>query len=93
MTDTLTRREAAFRADDVIVDGVLPPRRPRLWGRRAIAQYCRPDLTPERADRWLKRKLARGKRPPPVYHVGTAVVANPDSLDIYFSECEARARR
>jgi hypothetical protein len=61
--------------------------RPRrlAWGGKAIAAYL------NKPERWLRRQLERAKRPPPVFRVGTAVVADLDELDAWIAAWRARA--
>lgn len=51
-----------------------PGRRLR-WGGKSIAAYL------GQSEKWLRRQLERAKRPPPVFRVGSALVADLDDLD------------
>lgn len=51
-----------------------------IMGAHAIAAYFgkrRP---------WLYRQLARGKRPPPVFRIGSALAADPADLDLWIQK-------
>ena len=57
-----------------------------LWGGRAIAAYL------GRPERWLRRQLARGKKPPPTFRLGTAIVADPKEIDTWLNSAKQRVK-
>jgi hypothetical protein len=80
-------RASVLRPDDIILhaDDIKPRR--LAWGRRAVAHYL------SQSDRWLARQLERGKIPPPVFKVGTAIVGDLDELDLWLAQWKARSWR
>jgi hypothetical protein len=54
--------------DQIFTADSIEPRR-LAWGRRAVAKYLGQN------DSWLARQLERAKAPPPVFRVGSAIVA------------------
>jgi predicted DNA-binding transcriptional regulator AlpA len=57
-----------------------------LWGARSIAAYV------GRKERWLRRQLARGKAPPPVFRIGSAVVADPAEIDAWLESHKRKSK-
>ena len=57
----------------MIVNDVIDGHR-LAWGGKAIARYL------NQSEKWLRRQLERGKRPPPTFKIGSALVADIDDL-------------
>ncbi|BAT60618.1 hypothetical protein GJW-30_1_03166 [Variibacter gotjawalensis] len=55
-----------------------------IWRGKGIAAYL------NQTDRWLERQLQRGKRPPPVFRIGSALAAYAEDLDAWLAEWKAR---
>jgi hypothetical protein len=70
--------------DTILLAEDIQPRR-LAWGARSIAAYL------NKPERWLRRQLERAKRPPPVFRVGSAVVADLDELDAWIAAWRQRA--
>jgi hypothetical protein len=65
----------------------IAPRRP-AWGGRDIATYM------NQTERWLRKQRERAKAPPPpVFRVGSRLVADLDEIDAWLEQWKARRRR
>lgn len=90
VTDIADNRHESRQPLAILLPGFA---RPIIVTRSRISRYLRPDLSPERADKWLRRQLeiGRAKNPPPVFKWRGNLCAYIDELDTW-SAAQVRRR-